>query len=100
MILTDEKAEQVAAITRNLLEERFGDDFVFGPIIVKARVDQYDDDFVEVQVVYDGDYDKLDLMWLVRMPRRIRPSLLARELADHPSFHYTEKSDWEAGPPK
>ena len=100
MILTDEKAEQVAAITRNLLEERFGDDFVFDPIIVKARVDQYDDDFVEVQVVYDGDYDKLDLMWLVRMPRRMRPSLLALELADHPSFHYTEKSDWEAGPPK
>ena len=38
MILTDEKAAQVVEITRNLLEERFGDDFVFDPIIVKARV--------------------------------------------------------------
>ena len=98
MILTDEKSEQVAAITRNLLEE-YGD-VVFDPIIVKARVDQYDDDYVEIQVVYDCDYDKLDTMWLVGMTRRIRPSLRALELDEHPSFHYIEKSDWEAGPPK
>ena len=100
MILTDEKAAQVAAITRNLLEEQFGDDFVFDPIIVKARVDQYDDDYVEIQVVYDCDYDHLDTMWLVGMTRRIRPSLLALELDPHPGFHYIEKSEWEAGPPK
>lgn len=99
MMLTDEKAEQVAAITRNLLEEEYGD-VVFDPIIVKAKVDQYDDDYVEIQVVYDCDYDKLDTMWLVGMTRRIRPFLLALDLDDHPGFRYTEKSDWEAGPPK
>ena len=36
MILTDEKAAQVAAITRNLLEEQYGD-VVFDPIIVKSQ---------------------------------------------------------------
>ena len=100
MILTDEKAEKVAEITRNLLEERFGDDFVFDPIIVKARVDHYDNDYVEIQVVYDGDYDKLDIKWMLGLTRRMRPALLAMDLDDHPSHHFTEKSDWEAGPPK
>ena len=100
MTLTDEKAAKVAEITRNLLEERFGSDFVFDPIIVNARVDHYDYDYVEVQVVYDGEYDKLDNKWLLGMTRRVRPELLALELADHPSFHYIEKSEWEAGPPK
>ena len=100
MILTDEKAAQVAEITRSLLEERFGDDFVFDPIIVKARVDHYDNDYVEVKVVYDGDYDNLDIKWMLGMTRRMRPALLALELDDHPSVRYIEKSEWEAGPPK
>ena len=100
MTLTDEKAAKVAEITRNLLEERFGSDFVFDPIIVKARVDHYDNDYLEIQVVYDGDYDKLDNKWLLGLTRRMRPELLALELDDHPFHHFTEKSDWEAGPPK
>ena len=50
--------------------------------------------------MYDCDYDHLDTMWLVGMTRRIRPSLRALELDEHPSFGYIEKSDWEAGPPK
>ena len=100
MILTDEKAAKVAEITRNLLEERFGDDFVFDPIIVAPRLDPYDNDYLEIQVVYDGDYDKLDIEWMLSLPRRMRPELLSLELDDHPFHSFVEKSDWEAGPPK
>ena len=100
MILTDEKAAQVAEITRSLLEERFGDDFVFDPITVKTRVDPYDNDYLEILVVYDGDYDKLDIKWTLGLTRRMRPALLALELDDHPFHNFVEKSDWEAGPPK
>ena len=100
MILTDEKAAKVAEITRNLLEERFGDDFVFDPITVASRLDPYDNDYLEIHIVYDGDYDKLDIKWTIGLTRRVRPALLALELDDHPMFHYIEKSEWEAGPPK
>ena len=100
MILTDEKAEKVAEITRNLLEERFGDDFVFDPITVESRVDPYDNDYLYIQVVYDGEYDNLDIKWMLGLTRRMRPALLALELDDHPFHSFVEKSDWEAGPPK
>ena len=100
MILTDEKAEKVAEITRNLLEERFGDDFVFDPITVASRVDEYNDDYLEIHIVYDGDYDNLDVKWRLGLTRRMRPTLLALGLDDHPVHRFTEKSDWEAGPPK
>ena len=100
MILTDEKAAKVAEITRNLLEERFGNDFVFDPIIVKAKVDQYNDDYLEIHIVYDGDYNNLDVQWRLGLTGRMRPALLALGLDDHPSHIFTEKSEWKAGPPK
>ena len=60
MTVSAETMDQVAALTKKVLEERFGDDFVFDPILVIPRIDQYGDEYLEIKVVYDGDMQKLD----------------------------------------
>ena len=65
MTVSAETMDQVAALTREILEERFGDDFVFDPILVMSRIDQYGDEYVEIKVVYDGDMKNLDPGWTV-----------------------------------
>ena len=100
MAVSPETMEKVADIARDLLEERFGDDFVFDPIIVNQKVDHDGDEYLEIRIIYDGDVKKLDLDWTLSMGRLMEPALLEIGVAELPSRAFIEKSDWEAGPPK
>ena len=101
MTLSAETMAQVAQLTRELLEARFGDDFVFGPILVRSRIDQYGDEYVEIKTVYDGDRKNLDPGWTVGLSTRTWDALEAIGVPGLPAcFGFVEKSDWEAGPPK
>ena len=72
MIITTEitktviDTDKVEALVRELLDERFGDEFVFDPIEVHARI--FDDgidveDYLEIYVVFDGDPKRLPASW-------------------------------------
>ena len=101
MTVSAETMDQVAALTREILEERFGDDFVFDPILVMSRIDQYGDEYVEIKVVYDGDMKNLDPGWTVGLSTRTWDALEALGVPGLPAgYGFVEKSDWEAGPPK
>ena len=100
MGVSAEVLEKVADIARDLLEERFGDDFRFDPIIVNRKVDHDGDEFLEIRIIYDGDAKNLDLDWTLSMGRLMEPALLKIGVAELPSRAFIEKSDWEAGPPK
>ena len=101
MTISAETMDQVAALTRKILEERFGDDFVFDPILVMSRIDHYGDEYVEIKVVYDGDMKNLDPGWTVGLSRRTWDALEALGVPGLPAgYGFVEKSDWEAGPPK
>ena len=100
MSVSSETLEKVADIARDLLEERFGDDFVFDPIFVKEKVDHDDEEYLEIYIIYDGDYAKLDPGWTVGLGLRMMPALLEIGVTEPPAHALAEKSDWEAGPPK
>lgn len=100
MGVSAEALEKVADIARALMEERFGDDFVFDPVFVKEKVDHYDEDYLEIYIVYDGDYKNLDPGWTVGLGLRMMPALLEIGVTEPPAHALVEKSDWEAGPPK
>ena len=101
MTVNAETMDQVAALTKKVLEERFGQDFVFDPILVMSRIDQYGDEYLEIKVVYDGDVKALDPGWTVGMEWRTWDALDKIGAPGLPaSYGFVEKSDWEAGPPK
>ena len=95
-----EVLEKVADIAKGLMEERFGDDFVFDPVFVKEKVDHDDEDYLEIYILYDGDYKSLDPGWTVGLGLRMESALLEIGVSEIPAHALVEKSDWEAGPPK
>ena len=92
--------EQVADIAKDLLYERFPEDFVFDPVFVEPKIDHEGIDYLEIFVIYDGDYHKLDPLWTAGLGRRMEPALLGLGITEIPSKAFIEKSEWEAGPPK
>lgn len=100
MAVSAEVTEKVAAVARDLLYERFGDDFIFDPIIVEQKVDHDGDEYLEIYIVYDGDYKNLDPGWTVGLGLRMMPALFEIGVAEPPGHLLIEKSEWEEGPPK
>ena len=96
--LTLEKLDKVAEIVAAVLEERFGDEFTFGPIVVIPKVDDYDIDdvfpYIHIYVVFEGDQAKLDPRWTRGMSGRLIPSLTKIGVDDWPITSFRSKSDW------
>ena len=100
MSVSETVLEKVADIARGLLYERFQDDFVFDPIIVEPRIDHEGIEYLQLYIVYDGEYAKLDPLWTLRLGLMMEPELLELGITETPSKAYIEKSEWEAGPPR
>ena len=96
--LTLEKLDKVAEIVATIMEERFGDEFVFGPIIVIPKVDDYDMDdifpYLDIYVIFDGDQKKLDPGWTLGMSGRLIPLLKEIGVDEWPITSFRSKSDW------
>ena len=101
MPVSAETMAQVAELTRELLEARFGDDFIFGPILVMSKIDQYGDEYVEIKTVYDGDRKNLDPGWTAGLSRRTREALDELGVPGLPaSFGFVKKSAGKPGRPR
>ncbi len=59
-MIAKEVTDKVADIVRELLTERFKDEFVFDPIIVEPKFDHDDEEYLNIYIVFDGDQDRLD----------------------------------------
>ena len=75
MILTSEitktvvDTDKIEKLIRDLLDERFGDEFVFDPIEITARVfddGETADDFLQIYIVFEGDCERLPASWTAR----------------------------------
>ena len=93
MTVSDSVKDQVAAIVRRHLEERFGVQLVFGPIVVVPRTSYYGDDYLQTYVVYEGDGDQLDPGFLNSLYRRMRPELSELGVTNMPIESYIDKSE-------
>ena len=77
-----------------MLEQHFGDLFVFDPIVVEVRKDHDDIDYVHAYVVFDGDFEKLEPSWTVDLPEKLLPHTRAMGYPGIPEQSFVAKSEW------
>ena len=77
-----------------LLAERFGDSFDFDPIIVEREYDHDGDEYVHVNIVFDGDQDELDPSWIAGLSVVLWSHLMKIGFDNPPSKSFIEKSEW------
>ena len=78
------------------LRERFGDEFVFDPILVETRQGYDGDEYFHLNIIFDGDQRRLDPHWTGGMVTRILPQLQEKGIDAWPSPRFIEKSEWDA----
>ena len=87
--------EEFAEAIRQLLDEQFGDEFEFGPILVRT---EQDDDmlFFRSYIVFDGDVDKLHPAKTLSMARHLWTRAAELEHPGVPLLSYVLKSEWSS----
>ena len=90
-----EVIRKVEGIVRRLLAERFKDEFVFEPIIVQTRFDHYDEEYLDIWIIFDGDQKRLDPRWTVDLTGRVLDEVTEDEVPVVPSKHFIKKSSWK-----
>ncbi len=94
--ISEQDLDRVRNIVARMLAERFRpEEFVFDPIIVKPDLDQDGDDILLVQIIFDGDQDRLDPRRTRGMVGRIYPEMKAIPVTAYPIISFIEKSEWD-----
>ena len=94
-IVTEDPTGTIGMMIRTMLEEHFKDLFVFNPIMVEAKTDHDDQDYLHACVVFDGDFDKLDPGWTVDLPEQLWPHSRALGYPGIPIQSFVAKSEWK-----
>ena len=94
MAVSEEVQQKVAGLMRALLDERFMDGFVFDPIIVQSEFDEYDDEYLHVYVIYEGDLKNLDPGKTAGLSGLLWEDVAKLGYPHLPSRTFIEKSDW------
>lgn len=84
----------IRTLLKEMLEQHFGDLFVFDPIVVEIRKDHDDIEYVHAYVVFDGDFEKLDPSWTVDLPEKLLPHAMAMGYPGIPEQSFVAKSEW------
>lgn len=92
-LLTDKQKARIEEITRSDLVGRFGEALTFPRVTVAIRMDEFDDSYVHVRVVYAGDGDALDPAWLNGFNRRNRAAFRQCGVTGIVSQSYIEESE-------
>ena len=85
--------EEFAEEIRQMLDERFGDEFEFGPIVVRTELND-DMLFFNSYIVFDGDVDKLDPAKTSSMGGPLWDRAVELGYPGVPFFSYVLKSEW------
>ena len=95
----EETIDKVTGIVKEALEERFEDEFVFDLITVEPRFDYDGDRYLHMYIVLDGDMQKLDTAWTLRLRRIILDETEEDGVLRVPSISFVGKEEWERGTP-
>ena len=93
-IMNDVVEAKIGGFIREKLTERFKDDFVFDPILVREEIDEYGKPYLHTYIVYDGDDSKWDARWRLSLTRWVWPLSIELGFDSVPIQSYIEKSDW------
>ena len=91
----DSVKEQVAAIYRRHLENKFHGRVLFDEIHVIPRLDEWDEEYLEIKVVIDGDTDLFNrsVNWINGLYWQMRPELLELGVSNFTSESYIDKAE-------
>ena len=88
--------DTVRTLVAEDLNGRFGDEFVFDPILVETREGYDGDEYFHLNIIFDGDQQRLDPHWTGGLVTRVLPRLQEQGIDTWPSPHFIEKSEWDA----
>lgn len=88
--------EKIERLVRQGLHERFGDEFVFDPIVVASHPDAFDDERVHIYVVYDNEGKAAGPRWVAQLMRYVQDRMPEEELALIPLVDFIPKTAWES----
>lgn len=86
---------KVEGLVRKDLEERFGEEFVFDPIIVNPELDHYGDEFLHIYIIFDGDQKNLDSKWTIGIETRLFDQLAEEEWPLWAGHSFISKPEWK-----
>ena len=92
---TEENEQEVASVIREALDKRFPTGFTFDPIYVEPKLGYDGDRYLHIYIVYDGDYDLLDVDWTSTMLFYLQPQLTALGIGYPFVKSFVEKSEWD-----
>ena len=85
---------EIRKMIQALLDERFKDEFEFGPIVVVPRVDDDGEEYLHSYIVFHGDPSKLDPTWTLRLSDSLWSRALELGYPGIPTQLFVEKSEW------
>ena len=91
---TSEATNEIKTMIRDLLDERFKDEFEFGPIVVRSRVDEDGEGYLHSYIVFHGDQSKLDPTWTLRLSDSLWDRAIELGYPGIPIQFFVEKSEW------
>ncbi len=95
-LMTEAEMAELSGFISDTLGEVFeGRGLVFDAPIMKVRIDQYDEEYLHITIVYDGDERKYDVDGSIKMKRRVKDKLYDMGFEGVPSFSIQLKSEWE-----
>ena len=78
-----------------MLEEHFQGALVFDPIVVEIKTDHEGDDYVHTYIVFDGDFDKLDHDWTMKLSGKLWRRAEELGYPGIPVQSFVHKSEWK-----
>ena len=94
-MISREVAAEVGKLVGHSLREHFKDEFVFDPIVVQPAIDHDGDEYLDIFIIYEGDYKKLDPRWTVGLTVRLREELLALGVNTVCGHSFVPKDEWK-----
>ncbi len=93
--MTANKAtNEIKGMIRDMLSERFKDEFEFGPIVVMPRFDDDGEGYLHSYIVFQGDQQKLDPAWTLRLSNLLWARAEELGYPGIPIQLFVEKSEW------
>ena len=94
--ITRNTTDQVAAIIGDTLNGWFQPHLRFDPIVVRQRYDDwYGEDYLEVWIVWEGDYACMDHSRTIGLPRILYPQLDDLGVDLRLNCNYIAKWEWD-----
>ena len=95
-MVVDEATNEIKDMIRDLLRERFENEFEFGPIVVTPRFDDDGQGYLRSYIVFDGDQRKLDPAWTLRLSNLLWSHAEKLGYPGIPVQLFVKRSEWPA----